>query len=457
MLDNECSTILKDYIHDKNITLQKTPSAVHRRNAAERAIQTFKNHFVAGLCSTDPQFPLHLWDRLLPQATLTLNHLRQSRLNPTLSAYAQVFGLYDFKANPIAPPGIHVIAYETPPNRGTWDAHGKDGWYLGPTLDSYRTFRVWIWETHGERNVDTLAWFPHNIPMPIATATDLAIASLRDIAQALSDPAVPNSLPLDTTEVETLRDLAAMFDRRNSTITPTIVHSQDKPTTNKQAPPPVRRVPSATQRRTRSMGLLARADELQPTAHTWFTNTFTIDTPAQALKAINPDTQLPADYKELLASSDGHHWENSCSNEFGRLAQGRHPTMPTGTDTIFFIHPSRIPPGRRATYLRIVCDDRPQKTETRRVRHTVGGDKIDYPFAVATKVAGITTVKILINSVISTPDARFMSIDIKDFFLNNPMARYEYIRIPVDIIPQDIMDQYNLHELVVGGYVYVEI
>ena len=37
------------------------------------------------------------------------------------------------------------------------------------------------------------------------------------------------------------------------------------------------------------------------------------------------------------------------------------------------------------------------------------------------------------------------------------MARYEYMRIPVDIIPQDIMDQYNLQELVVGGYVYVEI
>jgi hypothetical protein len=40
----------------------------HRRNAAERAIRTFKDHFVAGLSSLDPIFPLHLWDRRLPQA-----------------------------------------------------------------------------------------------------------------------------------------------------------------------------------------------------------------------------------------------------------------------------------------------------------------------------------------------------------------------------------------------------
>jgi hypothetical protein len=46
---------------------------MHRRNAAERAICTFKNHFIAGLCSVDKHFPLHLWDRLVSQAVITLN------------------------------------------------------------------------------------------------------------------------------------------------------------------------------------------------------------------------------------------------------------------------------------------------------------------------------------------------------------------------------------------------
>jgi hypothetical protein len=62
------------------------PPGIHRRNAAERAIRTFKNHFIAGLCGVDQYFPLHLWDRLLPQAILTLNLLRGSRINPKLSA-----------------------------------------------------------------------------------------------------------------------------------------------------------------------------------------------------------------------------------------------------------------------------------------------------------------------------------------------------------------------------------
>jgi hypothetical protein len=66
-LDNEASTALQQFMADNAIDFQLAPPHVHRRNAAERAIRTFKNHFIAGLCSTDPSFPLNLWDRLLPK------------------------------------------------------------------------------------------------------------------------------------------------------------------------------------------------------------------------------------------------------------------------------------------------------------------------------------------------------------------------------------------------------
>jgi len=56
---------------DEGVDFQLTPAGMHRRNAAERAIRTFKNHFIAILWSTDPEFPLRLWDRLLPQALTT--------------------------------------------------------------------------------------------------------------------------------------------------------------------------------------------------------------------------------------------------------------------------------------------------------------------------------------------------------------------------------------------------
>jgi len=54
--------MLKDFVDLESINFQLVTPAVHHRNAAERAIRTFQNHFIAGLCSVDKDFPLHLWD-----------------------------------------------------------------------------------------------------------------------------------------------------------------------------------------------------------------------------------------------------------------------------------------------------------------------------------------------------------------------------------------------------------
>jgi hypothetical protein len=92
-LDNEASTALKNFFTINDIAYQLVPPHWHRRNAAERAIRTFNEQFVVGLSSVDPSFPMHLWDRLLPQAEITLNLLRVSRLHPQLSASAHYHGL----------------------------------------------------------------------------------------------------------------------------------------------------------------------------------------------------------------------------------------------------------------------------------------------------------------------------------------------------------------------------
>jgi hypothetical protein len=104
-LDNEASKLLKEYLHQQDITFQLVPPNSRRLNSAERAIRSFKDHLIAGLCSTDKSFPMHLWDRILPQAVMTLNMLRTSRINPKLSAATHIFGQYDFNRAPMAPPG----------------------------------------------------------------------------------------------------------------------------------------------------------------------------------------------------------------------------------------------------------------------------------------------------------------------------------------------------------------
>ena len=140
-------------------------------------------------------------------------------------------------------------------------------------------------------------------------------------------------------------------------------------------------------------------------------------------QAINPDTGKSAEYLELLKSSEGDLWEESNCEEIGRLAQGlgEGSSIPKGTNTIFFMERDKVPKGRSITYLRCVVADRPEKPQPRRVRWTVGGNLVDYDGDCSTKTADITTTKLLINSVLSTPNAKHMTLDLKDFYLGTPM------------------------------------
>jgi hypothetical protein len=121
---------------------------------------------VTGLFSVDPSFPMHLWDRLLSQAEITLHLLRTSRLHPQLSAAAHYHGLVDYNKTDFAPPGCKIIAHEKPGKRPTWAPHGQHGYSLGPAMHHYRCQNVYISTTAGERIVDTLEFFPHNYQMP---------------------------------------------------------------------------------------------------------------------------------------------------------------------------------------------------------------------------------------------------------------------------------------------------
>ena len=141
-------------------------------NAAERAIRTFKNHFTAGLCSTDKQFPINCWDLLLPQATMTLNLLQNSRVFPKLSAYTVLEGQHDFNHTPLAPPGTRVIIHEKPTQRGTWAPHGKSAFYVGPAMEHYRCFKCYVPSTRTCRVSDTVIFMEDKFKIPQMTAPE---------------------------------------------------------------------------------------------------------------------------------------------------------------------------------------------------------------------------------------------------------------------------------------------
>jgi hypothetical protein len=102
-------------------------------------------------------------------------------------------------------------------------------------------------------------------------------------------------------------------------------------------------------------------------------------------------------------------------------------------------------------------DHRPQKKEANQTRLTVRGNLIDFPGDVSTPTADPTTAKLVINQTLSTPHDKYMCGDIKDFYLGTPMSRYEYMQLPLNIIPQEIIEAYNLLPLVHNERVYIEI
>ena len=139
-------------------------------------------------------------------------------------------------------------------------------------------------------------------------------------------------------------------------------------------------------------------------------------------------------------------WTKAASSEYGRLMQGNNNGV-LGTNTMEPVALTKIPTTKAITYGTIVCDHRPLKTEPNRCRLVVGGDKLTYDNEIAAPAANLLEAKLIINSTISTPGARFITAGSKDFFLLSTMLEAEYMKMNYDEIPQGIITQYELDKI----------
>ena len=62
----------------------------------------------------------------------------------------------------------------------------------------------------------------------------------------------------------------------------------------------------------------------------------------------------------------------------------------------------------------------------------------------STETAGLETAKMVFNSVISTSEAKFMTIDISNIYLNTPLQEYQYMCFNINMIPQEVINHYGL-------------
>ena len=133
----------------------------HRVNAAKRAIQTFKNHFISSLCTTNPDFPFQLWNHLTEQAVITCNILRRSQLNPDIAAYEQVHGAkYKWTAHPMAPPGTRAVI------------HSSTLTLCGPALDHYRCSHFYVPDTQAMHISGSFQLYPVHCHLPTCTSAE---------------------------------------------------------------------------------------------------------------------------------------------------------------------------------------------------------------------------------------------------------------------------------------------
>ena len=163
---------------------------------------------------------------------LTLNLLCGSRANLKLSAYAYLYGNFDFNKTPLAPPGTKAMVHYKPIQRATWDPNRKVGWCIGPSLHHYRCMKFYMPHTRSELDKDTVVFIPHAIPIPETNMEDFIHQSTSDIITLLTQPP-KGSTPITTlgnTTTNGLLQVATLLNRNS--VPPNVLQKQHNLTLN---------------------------------------------------------------------------------------------------------------------------------------------------------------------------------------------------------------------------------
>jgi hypothetical protein len=374
---------------------------------------------------------------------------------------------------------------------------------VGPAPEHYRCYRLLILKTGGTRISVTVECFPHYSTVPKLSSTDAAIHAARDLILALECPYPKTPFPmLSTQHITALKQLANIF--RTATAPDDVPRVAKAVDPTAKIAPQIARVATPVPGKVPQMSRVTTPDPREQitkvaTPVLWAAPQITkVATPVPRVTATTPHNptqrfqprppthRYPTRNRSLFAASAVHEllrrenlqtlqqyansvlhpitgkamsyeqlmkdpltkaiWIRVMTTELARLVQGM-DGITKGTDTVFYLSHEEIeniPKDRTVTYARIVVDYRPQKQDPNRVRITVGGNLIKYPGEVTTHTTDMTTSKLLWNSVLSTPNAKYCCADVKNFYLETPMERYEYMRLPVHLIPDEFLQAYHL-------------
>ena len=185
-INNKTSPTLEQVIKSQQTTIQYTPTDMHRENAAKRAIQTRKNHFITGIAGTPDTFTLAAnFCCLTNRCNYTLNMLSPNWQNLKLSTFVALWGIHSFNAKSIAPLCTKCYVHIKPHNCKSWGYHTTLACYLGPKLDNYWCYDVLVQETGAVNKSDTITFNQHAISLhPLSNADQILMAKKHVINHA---------------------------------------------------------------------------------------------------------------------------------------------------------------------------------------------------------------------------------------------------------------------------------
>ena len=149
------------------------------------------------------------------------------------------------------------------------------------------------------------------------------------------------------------------------------------------------------------------------------------------MPVLDKETGMTLEFRQLRTHPK---YKETCNtsyfNELGRLFQivGHGNTGPQqqrvkGTKTFRVTHYEEISVHKREDifHTRVVYEVRPGKDNPDRTRITVNGGKIYYYGDAAIPTGSLELVKLIINSALSQPRAKFLCFDVKNFYLDTPL------------------------------------
>jgi hypothetical protein len=154
-------------------------------------------------------------------------------------------------------------------------------------------------------------------------------------------------------------------------------------------------------------------------------------------------------------------WHTAFGKDFGGMLQGENKMGQQGANTMFVVMHDKIrhvlAMGQKFTYDNLVVDYQTQKEDPHWIHITAIGNLITYALSPSVCTADSDTAKLHWNSVISTKGVKYMCLDINFFYLTAKLEYFEYMRMPLELFPIWIQEQYNLKMLAYKGFVHLEM